>query len=502
MTIVHCPRCRDEVTVPAKASPKAQVRCPLCLEEYVLAEALAQMPPALEIIGGEWDEEPALVGAGVETAEAGGGYSMSSGGFGGAFDSSAPAGATVSPARTAVKGARPKRKEKSAVAELIKIVLGGVVGISLALVGLWWIGGRDPFKIGPMVPTQIQFIVPPQFRSKPAESGTTVQNNQQPDGTTLNVPPTGRGGSFQPAPGTEMASNSGNTGRGKSKSASPANSLQTLPDPLGADPLGTDPLGTPPNALDPVAPASIDVPSFDPLPAVPEATPAVSTPKANGKANSVEPPAVDFTNLLPEGSSPTPPEPNPPPPGGENAAGESAAALATAVQTANDALAAVEAGKNETKEARQQLFTDLYLAVADAGRVISHLDPADADVADPLAQLKRLHAELVAQPGKVSAFSFLGRTHLPQRKAGEGFAAAGTVSEFRSAGGVFETTLDAGGGVQILIVSTGNPQDFCQVGDQLLATGRIVEEPAKNIRSYQGDAERVMLLGDAVVVPK
>ena len=38
MTIVRCPRCRDEVSVPAKATARALVRCPLCLEQYLLAE--------------------------------------------------------------------------------------------------------------------------------------------------------------------------------------------------------------------------------------------------------------------------------------------------------------------------------------------------------------------------------------------------------------------------------------------------------------------------------
>jgi hypothetical protein len=123
-------------------------------------------------------------------------------------------------------------------------------------------------------------------------------------------------------------------------------------------------------------------------------------------------------------------------------------------------------------------------------------------VADPVAQLKRFGAELAAQPGKVSAFGHLGRTHLPERKAGEGFAIAGKVIEFRVAGSAFETTLDAGSGLQVLLVSPGNPQDFCEIGDQLLVTGRIVEEPAKNIRGYEGEAERVMLLGDAALVPK
>src|SRR5262245_45970899 len=56
MSIVRCPRCRDEVTVPAKASGRALVRCPLCLEEYLLAEALTNAPPPLVIIGGEVEQ--------------------------------------------------------------------------------------------------------------------------------------------------------------------------------------------------------------------------------------------------------------------------------------------------------------------------------------------------------------------------------------------------------------------------------------------------------------
>src|ERR1041384_725211 len=53
MTIVRSPRCRDEVTLPPQATARALVRCPLCLEQYLLAEALANAPPLLVIIGGE-----------------------------------------------------------------------------------------------------------------------------------------------------------------------------------------------------------------------------------------------------------------------------------------------------------------------------------------------------------------------------------------------------------------------------------------------------------------
>jgi hypothetical protein len=161
----------------------------------------------------------------------------------------------------------------------------------------------------------------------------------------------------------------------------------------------------------------------------------------------------------------------------------------------------VEAGKSAAQEVRKQLFTDLYLAVAEAGRVLSHLDPADADVADPLAQFKRFLSEVASQPGKVTAFGHLGRTHLPMRKADEGFAITGKVVEFHSAGSAYEITLDAGSSINVLVVSLTNPQDYCAIGDQLLVGGRVIDEPQKNIPGYEGEAARVVLLGETAKVP-
>ncbi|HEX5103512.1 MAG TPA: hypothetical protein VFV87_06855 [Pirellulaceae bacterium] len=499
MTIVHCPRCRDEVTVPAKASPRALVRCPLCLEEYLLSEALAELPPTLLVVGGELEEEPELVGAAAATAEAGGEYGLAGEFGGGVFDSSAPAGAMVTPARPGVKGARPKRKERSALGEMIKIVLGGVIGLSLGLVVIWWLARRDPFNLGPKVAPYAPWIVPAEFRGTQPKADDTVQNQSQGSGSKLNAP----------SPQTSVDPN-----QQAAKPKAKGNQLQTLPDVLGSEPETPNPL----------APASIDLPSIDPFPAArnspePELAPEVplnpsagdtkAKSKSKAKAAPSEPPEIDLTGLLPDGDTPisTPadsaaPAPLPPIAGGEATPTATAASLASAVQAANDALGNLEAGKEESKEVRQQLFTDFFLAVADAGRVISHLDPADADVADPLAQLQRLLGELAAQPGKVSAFGHLGRTHLPLRKAGEGFACAGKVIEYRVAGSVFETTLDLGGDVRVLVVSPGNPQDFCEIGDQLLLAGRIVDEPQRNIRGYEGEAERVVMLGDAALVPK
>src|SRR4030095_3195021 len=120
MNIVRCPRCLDDVTVPLRASPKALVRCPLCLEEYTLAEALGSLPPALIVLDGSAAaEEPALVG--VAEAELGGapwgsgdGYRLSGGAYGAALESGGPSDAMEAP-RPVVKGARAKRKERSAL---------------------------------------------------------------------------------------------------------------------------------------------------------------------------------------------------------------------------------------------------------------------------------------------------------------------------------------------------------------------------------------------------
>ena len=150
MSIVSCPRCRDEVTVPAKANPSALVRCPLCREQYRLEEALDQLPPALVVIdGGYDDDEGELVGAGVGEYKVAGEYGGSGfdrgGGYGGdpVFSTGGPGGTALADTGAAaptpmLTGApRPKRKEKSAVAEIIKVVLGGVVGLTAGMLILW-----------------------------------------------------------------------------------------------------------------------------------------------------------------------------------------------------------------------------------------------------------------------------------------------------------------------------------------------------------------------------
>lgn len=539
MTIVACPRCRDEVTVPAGASRKALVRCPLCEEEYLLGDALANVPPALIVVGGDGDSEPEPALAGVGAAAVGeNDYRLAGGSFGAMTDASPGSGAVSAPARPALRGkTRPKRKEKSAVVELIKVVMGGVVGLSLGLLAMWWILKRDPLDLGPQVSPYAPWLVPAQFRGKlPAgqtaetatvESGAAArQQGQNTDVAAVTPPPASSTGGFQPHPNLAKAQQKAG---GKITTTAPptGDSLQTLDDPLAGSLTAENPL----------APAGLNVPVVDPEPSTPEANPGAepaaapaetvtsepalepAVAAAPGKAKSKTAPgageptettSADFRNLLPEGTEPPPADPEGNPTTTESPAAETLPAaqpadLAAAATAASNALTKVDEGKGEPVEVRRQLFTDLYAALAELGRIATHVDLTSADAAEPAAALKGLTDELAAQAGpgtKMSAIGTLARGQLTARKAGEGVAIAGTVTNFQSAGKVFELTVDLGNNATATILCPNNPQDFCQIGDQVLIVGRIVEEPANNLDGYEGEAARVVLLGHAAVVPK
>ena len=49
--ISTCPRCEKQVSIPAGVDPTALVRCPLCVAEYALSEALDWGPPELIPVG-------------------------------------------------------------------------------------------------------------------------------------------------------------------------------------------------------------------------------------------------------------------------------------------------------------------------------------------------------------------------------------------------------------------------------------------------------------------
>jgi hypothetical protein len=62
------------------------------------------------------------------------------------------------------------RSGRQIVVELVKIVAGGLAGLLIAQLMLWWvpgIGRRDPLGLAPHVPSWLSSLVPPELRPPP-----------------------------------------------------------------------------------------------------------------------------------------------------------------------------------------------------------------------------------------------------------------------------------------------------------------------------------------------
>ena len=151
MTIAPCPRCDDPVSLPDHASPQATVRCPLCQETFAITDILASLPPALIVVedpGADADEPstpvvvdeaadaPVFPGPITEAPSPAEPFSIQS--------SSVAAPTSPTAARGGRTGYKPRaRKQKNPAIEVTKIVLGGIAGLVIAQLILWWIPWKD-----------------------------------------------------------------------------------------------------------------------------------------------------------------------------------------------------------------------------------------------------------------------------------------------------------------------------------------------------------------------
>jgi hypothetical protein len=272
MAIVRCPRCRDEVTVPPGATTRALVRCPLCLEEYLLSEALANAPPPLVIIGGEVPQ------AAIDTSSvAGHDYALAAAAVSDSPDNHWGHATAATLARTAPAvrtGRRVRKREPGVLLLMLNWVGGGVLGLALAPLVLWWVFKVDPVELGPTVAAYTPWAVPQQFHGN---SGPRT------DFEPVAEPPRRR--PKKAAPEKERA---------VTEKSSAVDELQSLPE-----------LNTPPQPSEAASPA-IDAPeikrNISPRTEVRnEALPPLSGKNEEPPAEpaSPRPPMPDLTDLLP-----------------------------------------------------------------------------------------------------------------------------------------------------------------------------------------------------------
>ncbi len=194
-TISTCPRCSQMVTIPERLDRAALVRCPLCGAQYPLNEALELVPPELipvtvaEIAqptgaseqsasnlppsrGPVFPVEFSALALDTDTSE----HDFTAADTASATEShldaealaaitnrqDKPPGEFSGQAESSLQRRRIQRKPKNAVRIFIEIVLGGLVGLSIAYVALAWILGsrfelpRPPQVLRPV----LRFVLP------------------------------------------------------------------------------------------------------------------------------------------------------------------------------------------------------------------------------------------------------------------------------------------------------------------------------------------------------
>ncbi len=503
MTIVACPKCADSVVLPGRASRLATVRCPLCQEQFPLAEVLDKMPPALVVVDDPEAAATAVAPAGGTAADelVAAVFSDSAGAGGFAPLSIETEGA---PATGAPRGRRPvaraKRKHKSPLVEGLKIVLGGVAGLAIAQVILWWLGSSqswpkqraDMFELAPKVARFAPWIVPERYRSgKPAgdASGTPEQDagavalSSAEDREPRDLPQrtfvdpnasNGAGGSATNKPATPKKS-----GRSANKKTPQA---PVARDPLSSEADDAAPTEEPDMDLgqipepedDPLADMNLDLEPTDDKPvADPEVTPVM------------EPESETATEAKPAA------EPKPAAVPLPNAPRTTAAELRTAVDEAKTVVEALKAAPEADSRA---LLRQTYVALAKVGETAAFRAPpemAELQSADDLLKTVIAEEEKLATLGKAA-----GGWLKTSSRDNNGVLLVGTVKEVRQQGGyrVIELAIPGRDGM-VAVYSEADSGEAYPPDTGLVVLGAIIADPAKDLAGYEGAGDPVVWQG-------
>ena len=566
MTLATCPKCDEQVTIPAGADREANVRCPLCQEEYVLGDVLDQLPPMLVLLDapvavGSSATEPESVGEGfvadevpafafgqaaeqtdgasdeaVETeafgegvfgtdeAEAGADGALPAFGEPAESDGPAPfdfAGAPTeddddaSPKRRSRPA--PRKKKSSPIKELIKIVLGGLVALPATQLILWWLPGtwaRDPLSLAPKLPAYVSFLAPEKMRNPgsadsddPFKGGSMLAGANEED----NEP-------FDSGLGSQLGTGADTPGTGGDIPGTGGDIPGT-----GGDIPGTG--GDIPGTGGDIPGTGGDVPGTrGDEPGMGGDEPGTGGDGGDSLENLM-PDTGDidpFTPFDPTVVDPDPIDPDDDPDDGSDdplvaddadgvvdapkvPADEVATVAATATQAATawkDAQGAERGVKLEAAKAFYEAFCQLGRASAFAERADAASPAADETVAALLSEVGQ--AKINAALVARFAGQQLGATNAP----GNGICLSGTVKEIRPAGQMFEMLLEIPGKTPqtVSVITPFDPADnvrsTCAVGDSVLLLGAVVPDPTLNLIGYDGEEDMVIWGGQTAVLPK
>ena len=514
MTIASCPKCTDQVTMPMGVGREATVRCPLCHEEFKLAEVLDKLPPALIVLdAGPLPAHGAFPAAATVTEDE---YAMAAvdegAEFAGAKGFVVQRGAAVV-TREEAAGARRRgrarsRKPKNALVEGVKIVLGGLAGLAIGQLILWWLPWdqyrRDPAKIGPKVARYAAWLVPEKFRGteKPrtaeGEASSTIGDSSETGrqaagserGKDKTSPPRWPG--LQPS---ESKNGKSETPAAKKSRTPPKprkspkeTDLDQLEEPAegrGKEDMPEEPSGNPASIpelqsadlkMGPLPVQSVlDLPPVELSPVGKEAT----KPDAPKKPGAAQPKAKPESPTARRVARPA----------------TAPAALKQALAEAEDAATAWAAAEKPDAEAS----SSAYEALTELAEAIAFAEQVDQATTDAL---RRLLESLADKPALLRAIAQAGPQWLKSEdRTNDGVVLIAVVQKTEQQGGLFETVLRLAGGEQAVLLSDRDPAALYKTDARVLVLGGIVDDPAGTITGFAGSAQRVVWAGHCQVLP-
>jgi len=391
---------------------------------------------------------------------------------------------------------RPKKK-RSAAMETVKIVLGGIAGLAIAQLILWWNPWKptDPFHLAPKLGGAAPWIVPAELRGeKKKKAGgdeTTGQKGSAKPGTT----PSGQ----DELPTRTFVDPNKVGAVGESKEVrKPARRAKR---PQAGGIIGAGDADATANVFK-TKPAS--VPDDPPDPAKFELEPTDPGDDLVGNL-SID---LDPEKMLDPFASPAPKDPVAGPTESADAAEATPSRFANAPrltgaevnEALEDAQTIVRAW-NATEDANSRdLLRQTYLALAGLGEAITFAEQgSQLDEAEVTGVLK----SLTDDDTKLTKLGEAGEMWIGSKRGSVGVLLLGTVKGIERQGNLYETKLAVSAdGNPVSLYTDADPGDAYQVDSKALVLGAVIENPASNLSGYEGDAESVIWSQLSIVVPK
>ncbi len=499
MQISACPKCERPVTIPEDAQKSATLRCPLCEQEFALSDmaALEDLPPLLVVVGGvetpvdestdasdSSDDNPlgfmtegsvdagdVVIGQGADAESSGGvidtgqtpvdtGASFAFGDDSGDQDSTSSSDAitaSISSSASVSPGGRPRRKQKSMAVEMLKVAGGGVVGLSLAILILWWGMSRDPFDLAPNLPEFMAVLAPEHLRNPDAEDETDDPGPSDEDTSTFKEVPessSGLGDTFK----NNQDGDSGK--RGKKGKAPDETRAKTPPE---------------------------DTPDANPFPGQEELD---LTGIDDGPGLEIDPlvtPTLEPIEKLE-------------PAGYRNAPEVTQIELGEHLKPAHQALGKVgeafDTSNDRTGEERREIVRAVFDAFSSLGEPLCFVAPDGKGFEGRLELIRKDANEMLQNANLRKFIGILAEERLKAERDSQGIIICGKVTSIESDGGLFRTDLELlHNGEIVPIYSVDNPTRQTGIDETVIVLGAIVEKPTEKLVGYEGEDKQVIWAG-------